>query len=86
MTKTKTLDAKGRLTLGEAFANRTVFVDEQEDKIVVRLARVIPESEAWLYENPKALSAVRRGLQQARAGKLVDGPSMFASKKATKAE
>jgi hypothetical protein len=29
----------------------------------------IPASEAWLYQNPKTLAAVRRGLQEAAEGK-----------------
>jgi len=37
-----------------------------DDEVIVRLARVIPEREAWLYENLKALALVRRGLDQAR--------------------
>jgi hypothetical protein len=39
-------------------------------------ARVIPESEAWLYENQAALASVRRGLKQATARKLSDGPDL----------
>jgi hypothetical protein len=75
-TQTKNIDSKGRLTLGEAFANRTVLVEERGDEIVLHLARVIPEREAWLYENPTALGAVRRGLKQARQRKLLDGPDL----------
>ena len=71
----KTTDAKGRVTLGGHFANRAVIVEPQgDDAVVVRLARVIPEREAWLYENPKALAAVRRGLDQARKGKVAKNP------------
>jgi hypothetical protein len=67
----KTTDAKGRVTLGGHFANRAVIVEQHgDDAVVVRLARVIPEREAWLYENPKALAAVRRGLDQARKGQV----------------
>lgn len=33
---------------------------------MIRLARVIPEREAWLYENGAALDAIRRALKQAR--------------------
>jgi hypothetical protein len=51
---------------------------------VLHLARVIPEREAWLYENSTALAAVRRGLKQARSGKLSDGPDL--SKAASLAE
>ncbi len=74
-TRTQTLhkstDSKGRVTLGGHFAKRSVIVEHHgADEVVIRLARVIPEGEAWLYENPKALSAVRRGLDQARKGNI----------------
>jgi len=73
----RNVDSKGRLTLGDSFANRTVIVEEQGDgEILVRLAKVIPQSEAWLYENPAALAAVRTGLDQAKKGKRVKGPDM----------
>ncbi len=71
---TKKTDSKGRLTLGEAYANKTLIVEDRGDEIVLQVARVIPEREAWLYENPRALEAVRRGLKQAAAGELSDGP------------
>lgn len=63
----RTTDAKGRVTLGEGFANRAVIV-EQTDPTEVRitLARVIPEREAWLYANPKARRAVAVGISQAK--------------------
>jgi len=74
---TKNTDSKGRLTLGESFANRTLIVEVRDDEIVLRLARVIPEREAWLYENAEARAAVRRGLKQAKTGKLVrKGPDL----------
>lgn len=31
----------------------------------------IPASEAWLYRNPKALDAVRKGLQDSAEGKTI---------------
>jgi len=72
---TKNADAKGRVTLGNAFANRTVIVEHlSAHEVRVILARVIPEREAWLYQNPKALSAVRRGLTEAREGKFAGNP------------
>lgn len=76
------VDAKGRITLGAAFANRTMIVEERGDEIVLKLARVIPEREAWLYENDEALASVRRGLAQAKAGRLVKkGPNLKAAAK-----
>jgi hypothetical protein len=66
----RTADAKGRISLGESFAHRTMLVERRGDEIILRPARVIPEREAWLYENKKALGAVRRGLKQAAGGKF----------------
>jgi hypothetical protein len=71
----KSTDSKGRVTLGGHFANRAVIVEHLgKDEVVIRLARVIPEGEAWLYENPKALASVRRGLDQARKGNIAKTP------------
>lgn len=79
---TKTADSKGRVVLGNRFANRTVIIEEiDETEVRVTLARVIPEREAWLYENDKALASVRRGLEQARTGKTVKGPNLKAAAK-----
>jgi len=58
---TKIIDSKGRLALGSDFAGRLVIVDDADpDKIIVTLARAIPEKEAWLYQNEEALRRVRR--------------------------
>ena len=71
----KNTDSKGRVTLGGHFANRAVIVEHQSnDEVIVRLARVIPEREVWLYESPKALASVRRGLDQARKGRVAKNP------------
>jgi len=80
--RTRNTDSKGRITLGESFANRTLLVEERGDEIVLRLARVIPEREAWLYDNKEALASLRRGLAQARAGKFArKGPDLAAALK-----
>ncbi len=85
----KNTDSKGRVTLGGHFANRAVIVEHRsDDEVVVRLARLIPEREAWLYENPQALALVRRGLDQARKGKVAKkAPDLkLAAKLATRLE
>jgi hypothetical protein len=66
-TNSRTTDSKGRITLGESFANRTMLIETRGDEIVLRLARVIPERESWLYDNKDALASVRQGLKEARA-------------------
>lgn len=75
-TTHKQTDSKGRLTLGEAFKNCTLIIEERGSEIVLKRARVIPESEAWLYENQDALASVRRGLKQATARQLSNGPDL----------
>ncbi|MEN8614029.1 hypothetical protein ABFB09_01920 [Dehalogenimonas sp. THU2] len=39
-------------------------------QIVLDPQVTVPASEAWLYANPEAIAAVRRGLADAAAGKL----------------
>lgn len=79
-TLTKSVDSKGRLTLGESFANSTVVVEMREEgEVLVRRARVIPEREAWLYANEAALTSVRRGLKQAAERQFAAGPDLGAA-------
>ena len=76
---TKTVDARGRLTLGPNYANRLVIVREQEDgSLEIIPAEAVPAREAWLYRNPEALKAVRQGLREARAGEVADAPDLEA--------
>ena len=75
MDVTKTTDAKGRVTLGKRFADKTVIIREIDaTELLITIARVIPEREAWLFENPVAKGLVATGLQQARAGQFSDSP------------
>ena len=77
--QTKTTDSKGRITLGDRFANRTVIIEEVDDtEVRVTLARIIPEREAWLYENRDAKEAVSRGIAQAKQGRFAKGPDLAA--------
>jgi hypothetical protein len=72
---TKTTDSKGRVSLGNRFANKTVIIRESDPtEVVISLARIIPEREAWLYENAEAKAAVYQGLAQARAGQFAATP------------
>src|SRR3977135_1733655 len=69
-------DSKRRLTLGKALAGldddvRFDVYRNPSGQIVLDPQVSIPASEAWLYRNPKALDAVRRGLQEAGDGKAV---------------
>lgn len=80
--QTRTADSKGRITLGERFANRAVIIQEVDDtEVRITLARIIPEREAWLYENHVAGEAVGRGLQQAKQRRFAKGPDLAADAK-----
>lgn len=72
---TKTIDDRGRLALGQAFAGQMVIVDDSDpDRLIITRAKVIPTREAWLYENEKALGMLRRGLAEAKAGEFSGDP------------
>jgi hypothetical protein len=75
----KKIDGKGRLTLGQEFAGRTVQVERDSDGIVLRFYRMVPDREAWLWENGTAKDMVDRGLEQAERGELNDGPNLAAA-------
>ncbi len=71
----KTADSKGRIALGKTFANSTVLIERvSSNEYRVIKARVIPEDEAWLWENDKALGMVMRGLRQAQEHQFVETP------------
>lgn len=72
--ETKTVDSKGRLTLGPEFAGKIVILRRGKRGITITPAVVIPEHEAWLYKNPEALAAVERGLADAKQGRFSKNP------------
>ncbi len=76
----KTIDEKGRLTLGRAYAGKLVTVEEYDDgRVQVQVCKAVPEREAWLWENPTAITSVQRGLMQAETGQVDDGPDLEAA-------
>lgn len=71
----KATDAKGRVSLGKRFASRSVIVEDiSETEVKISLARVIPEREMWLWENPQARDHVLLGLEQAARGEFAEEP------------
>jgi len=67
-------DAKKRLTLGKALAGldpdvRFDVYRNEAGQIVLDPRVSIPAREAWLFRNPEALTAVRRGLDEAARGR-----------------
>jgi hypothetical protein len=73
--KHKKIDSKGRLLLGEKFANQNVIVETQKDgSLLLKPAVVVPITEAWLYKNKNAFQSVRRGLEQASNRQFAEDP------------
>ena len=70
-------DSKGRVTLSKLADGISSFnVSKDEDgRLLLEPMVEIPAREKWLYENPEALASVRRGLADAKAGRVVSRPS-----------
>ena len=72
---TKTVDSKGRVALGKHFANCPVIIRQVgPNEVSIIKARVIPEDEAWLWDNEKAAGMVKRGINQAQQHEFADSP------------
>jgi hypothetical protein len=82
----KTVDDRGRLTLGRGAAGRTVVVEANADGFSVRYVRVVPEREAWLWDNEMALASVRTGIESAHRGDFTEEPEDFEAALAFAAE
>ena len=69
-TKTVKADTKGRVSLGLDSAGREFLVLPTETGFRMEAVRtvVVPEDEAWLWENPTALGMVLEGIEQSKAG------------------
>lgn len=68
-----TLDSQNRVTLGKLLSGISAKLFDAkviDGKIVLEPMEVIPEKEAWLYKNPKAMKSVMKGLQDAKEGKV----------------
>lgn len=67
-------DSKGRISLGVLTKGVSGFSvhRERDGKIILIPFIEIPAKESWLFENKSALGKVRKGLEQAKKGKLVD--------------
>lgn len=78
----KQVDSKGRISLDKSYAGSLMLVEPREDgTILLRPAVTVPIAEAWLWKNPKALSMVQEGIEQARAGIHADSPDLTAAAK-----
>ena len=68
-----TLDAQNRVTLGKllsGISTKLFYARLEGGMIVLEPMEAIPEKEAWLYKNPKAMQSVINGLKDAKKGKI----------------
>lgn len=68
-----TIDSRKRISLGKLLPDKdvTLFDAKVEDgRIILEPMRAVPEREAWLYKNPKALDSVIRGLKDSAEGRV----------------
>jgi hypothetical protein len=79
--KVGTADQGGRINLGQSRAGHSFRLVEQGSQLILEAFETVhlPTSEAWLFRNKDALASVRRGLEQAAAGNLVEGPDLGAA-------
>ena len=69
------LDSRKRIPLGRLLKgiSTNLFNAQLVDgKIILEPMKAIPQQEAWLYENPEALSSVKQGLKDAAEGNVVE--------------
>ena len=70
---TKTIDTRDRIVLGKYLNSkyrRIRIYQNKAGELLLRPVVEIPASEAWLYENRDALVAVKKGLKEAKEGKI----------------
>ena len=73
--ETKTADARGRVSLGKEYANKTFFFEKTGEKeLKLELAAIIPERELWFHRNPKVQKAVIEAVERLRAGQFAESP------------
>jgi predicted transcriptional regulator len=66
-------DAKGRITLGKLADGVSSYRARRlaDGKIVLEPFMEIPADERWLWENKEALAQVKKGIADAKAGRVV---------------
>ena len=65
-------DSKGRISLGklaQGVSSFRVSVDDR-GRIVLEPYVEVPASEKWLFDNPEAVESLRRGLADAKNGRV----------------
>jgi hypothetical protein len=67
-------DAKKRLSLGGAVMEEAAAYNvyrNQLGQIVLDPVKAVPAYETWIYENPKVLASIKRGLADSAKGRTI---------------
>lgn len=67
------LDSRNRISLTKILGDceaKTFDMYWEKDKLILIPLVEIPEREAWIYKNKKALASLERGLEDAAKGKV----------------
>ena len=68
----KVVGANGQLSLGKAFAGKTIVIDQvDEGTWIIKSGKFIPDSEAWLHQEKHA-AKLEKALDWAKKNKPVD--------------
>jgi hypothetical protein len=65
------VDSRRRISLGRVGRREHArYIVEENDEGVIRLipAKTIPAREAFVWENPKVMASLRKGMEQAATG------------------
>lgn len=73
------IDTRQRISLTKFLPKESnihaVNAHKEGNKIILELMAEIPAEESWIYENPKVIKSIKKGIKEAAVGKLVDRPS-----------
>lgn len=72
------IDSRRRVNLNKLLPEgniHAVNAYKEGNKIILEPMVEIPAYESWLYENPKALKSIQKGIKEAKEGKLKERPS-----------
>lgn len=72
------IDTRRRISLSKFLPKgniHAVNAHKEGNKIILELLAEIPADETWVYDNPKVLKSIQKGIKEAKEGKLKDRPS-----------
>lgn len=72
------IDTRRRVNLSKLLPKgniHAVNAYKEGNKIILEPMAEIPAYESWIYDDPKVLKSIQRGVKESKEGKLKDRPS-----------